>query len=227
LTAGDGFLESKGDMALFAAQCDLEGNMLDYVILNTSVQDQSAFNRCIAGANDSTIYVLGHDMCLGCDPVNDIGFIEVFTVDADLNVLGYNVIADDGYYKAANVLTNEAGDLIVIGTKNVGNTYHFNLYVTRIPREELELTTTVVRIEENAAYSPVFPNPANDNVSFILNANDLQNGVRIIFHTLTGKTALDKPVKGAGNTRSPDFGTRKSDVGQLIRYPISEIRYPD
>ena len=199
LTAGDGFIESKGDMALFAANCDLEGNMLDYVLLNTSVQDQSAFNQCMAGANDSTIYVLGHDMCLGCDPVNDIGFIEAFAVDADLNVLGYNVIADDGYYKSWIVSTNEAGDLIVIGTKNVGNTYHFNIYVARIPRKELELTTSIARVNNNELFSNAFPNPAHGTINFKVDNNVLRKGVRIVFHTLSGKTALNKPVIGDGN----------------------------
>ena len=205
ITSGDGFMESKGDMALFAAECDLEGNILGSVVLNTEVQDQAAFNRSIAAANDSTIYILGHDMCLGCDPVNDIAIVEVYTVDADLNVLGYNEITNDGYYKTSIVLTNEEGDLIVIARKNVGETYHSNLYVTRIPREELGLTTSVQNIEDGPVMAKPFPNPAKTTISFPLEHRFVTDGVRLNFYTLTGKTALSKPITGYGNCIEVDI----------------------
>jgi hypothetical protein len=212
ITSGDGFMESKGDMSLFAAECDLEGNILGSVVLNTGVQDQAAFNRSIAAANDSTIYILGHDMCLGCDPVNDIAIVEVYTVDANLNVLGYNEITNDGYYKTANTMTNENGDLIVISAKNVGDTYHYNLYVTRIPREELGLVTSVQDIEDGPVMAKPYPNPATTKINFPLDPGFLSDGVRLNFYTFTGKTALSKPIKGFGNCIEVDINNLPKGV---------------
>ena len=232
ITSCDGFLDSKGDMALYAGIHDIYGNIPDYIVLNTGVQDQSAFNCSIAAANDSTIYILGHDMCISCNYMTDVDFIEVFTINSSLDVLGYNVIADDGYYKSFNVLTNDAGDLIVIGTKNVSDTsYLFNIFVSIIPREELGLTTSVKTIKNDNFRSNPYPNPASDKICFPLASNILSKGVKLIFHTFSGKTALSKPITGTGNCIEVDIGNlpkgmyiyeiiyqnRKIDSGKFIK----------
>lgn len=199
LTGGEYHIFSKSDFGLFAGNLDLEGNVLDIVILNQlDMQEKPAVTSPIASADDSTIYIVGYDMCLPCDPVTDVAILEVYTVNSALDVLGYNVIADDGYYRASGVLTNEAGDLIVFGTKNVGNSFNYNLFVTQIPREELELTTSVTNALLNTTQS-AYPNPATDKIHFKLNKKELQNGVRIIIHTITGKKVLSKPIYGIGN----------------------------
>ena len=199
-TAGDGFLPTKGDMALFAAKFSIQGSVLNSVVLNqTEIDDQSAVTCPIVAANDSTIYILGHDMCYGCDPVTSKAVMEVFTVNKNLDVLGYNIIGEDGYYRSLQVLTNKNGDMIAIGAINVGDTYHFNLYVTQIPREELGLVTSVVNCESKLQDIAAYPNPATDIIYFRI-GKLLKQGVRIILHTITGKTALSKPVKGNGNT---------------------------
>ncbi len=212
LIGGDYFTFSSNDIALFVGIIDLYGNVIDYTILEQiGIDELSATTNPIAGANDSTIYVVGYDMCYTCNPITDVAILEVYTVNSALDVLGYNVIADDGFYRASGVLTNDDGDLIVYGTKNVGDTFNYNLFVTQIPRAELGLTTSVKDIEKKPGFQ-AFPNPATDKINLYAGYENLSDGVRIILRTVNGKTVLNKPVCGNGTTIEIDISSLPATV---------------
>lgn len=219
LTAGSYTILPQGDFSLFAGHFNTEGEILEMQLLNqTGMQEKSANARPIVYANDSTIYIAGYDMCFTCNPITDVAILEVYTVNSQLDVLGYNVIADDGFYRASGVLTNEEGDLIVFGTKNVGNTFNYNLFVKQIPREELGLTTTVKTYSWKTQAS-VFPNPASKTVNFRIDKDVINEGVRITLQTVTGKKVLSKPVQGVGNTLQVDVSDLPKGV---ILYQITK-----
>ncbi len=199
ITGGIYYID-KSDFSLFAANLDLSGNVLDLTLLNQpEIEEKPGITRSITGANDSTIYVVGYDLCFTCNPVTDKAILEVYTVNTALDVLGYNVIAADGYYRASGVLTNDAGDLIVYGTKNVGDTFNYNLFVAQIPREELGLITSV-KTDNALVTLPAYPNPSTGKINFRIPEKILKDGIRIFIKTVSGKTVLNKPVNGTGNT---------------------------
>ena len=201
ITASDAFFDGKSDLTLYATHINLQGEVLNSVLLNQEgIQDQGAFSANPIGANDTSIYVLGHDMCLGCNEITDTAILEVYTLDASLNVLGYNVIENDGYYHSFGVTTNEDADLIIYGIKNVGDTYHSNLYLARIPRAELGLAVSVKNIPKAKQEGFAYPNPANNIIHFPIAKEYLEKGVQIQIHTLRGKTALSRPIQGVGNS---------------------------
>jgi hypothetical protein len=87
----------------------------------------------------------------------------------------------------------------------VGETYLWNTYVARIPREELGLAVSVKNVNNVELQNPAYPNPATTIIHFPVEDKYLETGVRISFYTSSGKTALSRPVQGRGNSIEIDL----------------------
>ncbi len=89
--------------------------------------------------------------------------------------------------------------------RSVNDDYNFNPYIIRIPGKELDIAVSVKETDIPRDGINVYPNPATDLIYFRLTPRDLQEGIHIEFHPLTGKTVLSRPIQGQGNTLKMDI----------------------
>ena len=194
------------DCSLGVFAVDTAGTILKQLIVGKpDTSDYPAYQNSMATVNDTTIYIGGYVSHLAFFPQQP-GFVELYLIDKDLNLLGYKQYGGDAMYWLNGMIPDSEGGCLIYSMRYdfQTNNNERDVYIIKMQREDMELVTQISQTNDNPADGLAFPNPAGEQISIPLN-NNLKQLSRIQVFKLDGRKIFDKQIEGMGNLITVDI----------------------
>ncbi len=191
----------KDDVYINVMEVDTTGLVQNELILNkhTDLDDYDAWKYSNAYVNDTTIYIGGFTLVGGWSTYPSI--IELFMIDKDLNVLGYNEYGGDANYKLKGIFPTSDGGCFLYAYifDNMQGVPERDLHIIKELRENIDLITSIKKIKSNNDFFKHWPNPVKDILHIKLNKEENLNNCQLKILNISGKLMTDREVSGKGN----------------------------
>ncbi|MEZ5198067.1 MAG: T9SS type A sorting domain-containing protein, partial [Bacteroidales bacterium] len=163
------------------------------------IDDYSAWKYSNAYVNDTTIYLGGFT-----NPgmwVTYPNLIELYLIDANLNLLGYKEFSGNEHYNLMGIEpTSDGGCLLYAWVYNNPNSYQErDLRVIKVLRSDINLITTVETIQPKELSAEVYPNPAEFELSISIELLKHYKEIILQIYSTSGKKITDRKLTGVGN----------------------------
>jgi hypothetical protein len=159
-----------------------------------------AYRQAMVRANDSTIYVTGHQSYnLGWTTIPSTSVI--YLIDIDMNLIGRKSFGGDANYTLWGVAATPDDGALVYGTRYVqAGSYARDIHVWKFLREDFEIITKVEHLPEALPPAKAWPNPARSEVNISLSAFAQGQNVRFRIYDAQGHKYVDKQIHVSGNS---------------------------
>ena len=185
-----GAVESSGHV-LCPLIIDTTANIKKQTIIDRpDTLDYAADQYSMTCIDDSTIFVAAYHNTIGLNAMQKL--VTVYLLDNDINLLSRKDLHYD--FKVAQVCCTHItpDNKFLIAGWGVDTLNHYCAYVSKISRDEMPLLPVSVDEAVNEGEVLIYPNPANDVVTF---AADGEKAILSIFDAL-GKKVLSRQFDG-------------------------------
>lgn len=207
------FFGGKGDdehNRLRVSRVNTQGEFLQHTHLNERPDsiDSPAKHRCMATANDSTLYFGFYQHTIPYYP----GIASIYLLNEHLDIIGLYVDETHNCCRTNMILpTRDGGCLIVNDSCNMGAVLTFgHPIVTKLNREDFKTVSWSV-IQSAPEPQHIFPNPTEGMLTIPLpHPRNLHTYCRI--SDQHGRTVVDREIQGFGNGLQMDVSQLKSGL---------------
>lgn len=205
--------KQKNDQYVHVMIVDTNALVQNELILNKHIglDDYSAWVYSNAYINDTTIYIGGFTTT-SMPWVTEPSIIELFMIDSDLNLLGYNEYGGDANYQLIGIFPASDGGCLLYSHlfDNMQGIPERDIHIIKILRDDINIITSVESIEPTYLKANVWPNPVGENLFIRVDQYDVPCKLLIKLYDSSGKRIINTKLFEQGNTVKIEVTNLKS-----------------
>ena len=224
------FFSSLGDFEhnkLRVSRVNTHGEILDFIRLyeRTDTIDDAASVRCMATANDSTIYFSFHYHTWPYYP----GIACVYLLNDRLEIVGRHIDDDHDCYRSCLILPTSDGGCITVNDscQFIPTSHSRHPIINKLSRSDFEtVTLTVSDHQQRPTHHKAFPNPCEETLHIPLPGVESAN-IRCQVFDNQGRTIINRMIPLSGNTLDLDVSKLRTGLYHYCIYSNQEALLTD
>jgi len=184
----------------------------DLVLDKPGIDDYAAWKYSNSYVNDTTIYIGGFT-----NPglwVTYPNLIDLYLIDANLNLLGYKEFSGDEHYNLMGIKSTSDGGCLLYAElyDNPSGYQERDLRVIKVLRNDIHLVTSLESMLATHSFTTVWPNPADHELNVSIGQLSNQKEIHFQIFNGSGKKITDRKISGVGNVIKIEISNLQSGI---------------